>query len=73
MWSQVKPDWRSHRLSLVIFRYEVLEFLSQVAVLLAQFVVSAAVLLDLGLDVVSVLWKCVVISLRFRSSSRHPL
>ncbi len=51
MWSQVKPDWRSHRLSLVIFRYEVLEFLSQVAVLLAQFVVSAAVLLDLGLDV----------------------
>ncbi len=51
MWSQVKPDWRSHRLSLVIFRDEVLEFLSQVAVLLAQFVVSAAVLLDLGLDV----------------------
>lgn len=46
----------TYRLSLVIFGNEAFEFLSQVAVLLAQFVVAVAVLLDLGLDVC----KCVL-------------
>lgn len=46
----------SYRLSLVIFSNKAFEFLCQVTVLLAQFVVAVAVLLNLGLDVC----KCVL-------------
>lgn len=49
--NQSDPVGFPYRLSLVTFCYDVLEFLSQLAVLLAQFVVAAAVLLDLALDV----------------------